>query len=147
MSIYTPERVIEALVNSGTIKEPPKDTALQLLRSPDAVGEWTLLITEFGTMWVVTCLQSGIPAGVLAFSTSTGQPITDVQHLRNLAGTDSTLNTLDYEYVLNLKEERPAAEVPGFERVVEVQHGESWTDYRPARPEDFVGREDAQDAS
>ena len=28
--------------------------------------------------------------------------------------------------------------------MVEVQHGENWSDYRPARPEDFVGREDEQ---
>ena len=29
--------------------------------------------------------------------------------------------------------------------VVEVQHGSSWSDYRPARPEDFVGRLEAQE--
>ncbi len=146
MSIYTPERVIEALVNSGVIKRAPEEKALELLGSPDSVGEWTLLLTEFGMTWAVGCLQSGIPVGVLAFSANTGQLIEDVQHLRNLAATDSTLSTLDFEYFIRIKEKEPLPDVPGFERVVEVQHGESWTDYRPARPEDFVGREESQAA-
>src|SRR5208337_2565577 len=146
MSIYTPERVIEALTTSGTIKRAPEEKALEILGSPDSVGEWTLLITECGTVWAVACLQSGIPVGVLAFSANTGELINDVQHLRNLAGTDSTLNSLDFEYFLRLREKEPLPDVPGFERVVEVQHGESWTDYRPARPEDFVGREESQAA-
>ena len=98
MTIYTPERVIEALVNSGAIKRAPEEKALEVLDSPDCLGEWTLLITEFGTVWAVACLQSGIPVGVLAFSANTGHLIDDVQHLRNLAGTDSTLRTLDFEY-------------------------------------------------
>jgi hypothetical protein len=145
MSIYTPDRAIEALVNSGTIKAAPQEKALATLGSPDSVGEWTLLVTEFGTVWAVTCLQAGVPVGVLAFSAATAQLIDDIQHLRNLASTDTTLNTLDFEYVIRFKtEEPPAPAVPGFERVVEVQHGESWTDYRPARPEDFVGRKESQ---
>ena len=32
------------------------------------------------------------------------------------------------------------------QRVVQVQHGENWSDYRPSRPEDFVGRKPAQDS-
>lgn len=146
LSIYTPERVIDSLIGSGTLKQPPEEKALEILRSPDNRGEWTLLLTPFGTMWAVTCLQSGIPVGVLAFSANTGQLIEDVQHLRNLSSTDSTLSALDFEYVVRLKEKKPSADIPGFERVVEVQHGESWTDYRPARPEDFVGRQESQAA-
>ena len=146
MTIYTPERVIEALVNSGAIKRAPEEKALEVLDSPDCLGEWTLLITEFGTVWAVACLQSGIPVRVLAFSANTGHLIDDVQHLRNLAGTDSTLRTLDFEYFVRLKEKKQPPDVPAYERVVEVQHGESWTDYRPARPEDFVGREESQAA-
>ena len=29
-------------------------------------------------------------------------------------------------------------------QIIEVKHGESWDDYRPARPHDFVGREPSQ---
>ncbi len=146
MSLYTPERVIEALINSKAIKRAPEEKALEILGSSDSLGEWTLLITPFGTMWAVTCLESGIPLGVLAFSAETGQLIDDVQHLRNLAATDSTLSTLDFEYQFRLEKKKVPPDVPAFERVVEVQHGESWTDYRPARPEDFVGRKESQAA-
>ena len=30
-------------------------------------------------------------------------------------------------------------------QVVEVKHGETWADYRPARPQDFVGRSEVQE--
>ena len=30
-------------------------------------------------------------------------------------------------------------------QVIQVEHGETWADYRPARPQDFVGRKDVQE--
>lgn len=146
LSIYTPERVIEALVNSGTIKAPPRDKAIELLGSEDLLGEWTLLLTEFGNLWAAVCLQAGVPTGVIAYSATTGTLIDDPDHLRNLANTDSSLRVYDFEYVLKFLDP-PAIKAlvfSGFEKVVEVQHGENWKDYRPARPEDFVGRKDSQ---
>ena len=58
---------------------------------------------------------------------------------------DTTLRNLDFEFL-------PTVSAPPShpfhllheEKVVEVQHGESWADYRPARPQDFVGRSDVQ---
>ena len=75
LSIYTPERVM----NRSSVREhqaPPESEALELLGSPDLLGEWTLLITEYGTVWAVTCLQAGVPTGVIAFSSTTGQSST-----------------------------------------------------------------------
>ena len=147
LSIYTPERVIESLISSGTIQHHPENRALDLLGSPDFLGEWTLLITEFGIVWAITCLQAGVPTGVLAFSATTGQLIDNVQHLRNLASTDSTLTTLDFEYLVRLKgDDNSQTASHGLERVVEVQHGESWTDLPPStsggfrRPSRISGR-------
>jgi Restriction endonuclease/KAP family P-loop domain len=146
LSIYTPERVVEALTNSGAIKPAPQTEAIAILGSEDYLGEWTLLITEYGTVWATVCLRFGAPFGVIAFSATMGQLIDNAEHLRHLASTDSSLRAYDFTYLFTVRDEQNTAVSPsfGFEKVVEVQHGENWADYRPARPEDFVGRKDSQ---
>lgn len=141
LSIYTPDRVLDGLMSAKVICAPPQQTAVDRLGSEELVGEWLLLVTEYGTYWVVSCLSSGIPAGVLVFSAKSGSIVEDQELLRNLGRTDSSQSSLDFEYVLHLGESLESER----ETVVEVEYGESWADYRPARPEHFVGRSDAQD--
>jgi hypothetical protein len=140
LSIYTPGRVIEALISSKVIKEQPQVKALEILKNEDLLGTWTLLITPFGKFWAISCLSGGVPEGVLIFSASTGKLIDDHKLLKNIAKTDASIHNLNFEFVATLKQLtlEPAS-------VVEVQHGNSWVDYRPARPQDFVGRKEAQD--
>lgn len=47
---------------------------------------------------------------------------------------------MDFEFIAKLKQLtlEPIS-------IVEVQHGNSWVDYRPARPQDFVGRQESQE--
>jgi hypothetical protein len=145
LSIYTPERVVEAFVNAKVIKPPPYDTAIEMVRSEDLLGGWTLLITPYGKHWCVTCLSGGVPEGVLVYSAKTAQLVRDQTLLRNLSKTDTSLNTLDFEHVSCLDDSLTKLdESTKFRPVVEVQHGDSWADYRPARPQDFVGRQGAQ---
>lgn len=141
LSIYTPERVIDALTLAKVICPTPTQSAIQQVGSEDLLGEWLLLITEYGSYWVVSCLSSGVPSGVLVFNAKSGSLVEDQELLRRLGKTDSSQGTLDFEYVSRLKES-PENEK---EAVVEVEHGESWRDYRPAMPEHFVGRVEAQD--
>jgi hypothetical protein len=140
LSIYTPERILERLIDAKIIKSQPSDKALNLLKSEDLAGSWTLLITPFGKFWALTCLSAGIPEGVLIFSALTSELIDDPRLLKNISQTDASIRNLDFEFVAKLKQMtlEPAS-------VVEVQHGNSWVDYRPARPEDFVGRQESQD--
>jgi hypothetical protein len=145
LSIYTPERITEALINSRVIKSFPNETAVEVLDDEDAVGEWTLLITEYGTFWVISCLVGGIPTGVLAFSAKTAKLVTNRDLLVNLSKTDTSLGSLDFEYVFHLiRQDIEYDSGSSSRKVVEVQYGESWSDYRPARPEHFVGRREAQ---
>lgn len=141
LSIYTPERVINALISAGKIKSLPYDSAVKEIGDEDCIGDPTLLITQYGIFWTITCLEGGVPVGVLVYSTKTGNLIKGQEWLRNLAQTDTGQNELDFEYVLNLPKSRTGSNLNG---VVEVEHGETWVDYRPARPQDFVGREEAQ---
>ena len=142
LSIYTPERVIAALISAGIVKPLPYDSAVKEIGDEDCIGDPTLLITQYGIFWTITCLENGVPVGVLVYSTKTGKLIKGQEWLRNLAQTDTSQNELDFEYVLNLS--KPSSE-SSLNRVVEVEHGETWTDYRPARPQDFVGRQDVQE--
>src|SRR5690606_18991367 len=62
----------------------------------------------------------------------------------NLGALDTTI--VNYEFV-RAKEESDLLGGTSFQPlplVVEVQTGESWADYRPARPQDFVGRDSLQ---
>ena len=142
LSIYTPERVIEALISAGMVKPLPYDSAVKKIGDEDSIGDPTLLVTQYGIFWTIACLEGGLPVGVLVYSTKTGDLIKEQELLRNLAQTDTTQNQLDFEYVLKLSGSRTES---SLNQVIEVKHGETWADYRPARPQDFVGREDVQE--
>ena len=142
LSIYTPKRVIEALISAGKVKQLPHDLAVKTIGDEDRIGDPTLLITQYGIFWTIACLEGGVPAGVLVYSTKTGNLITEQALLRNLSQTDTSQNELDFEYILNFPK---LDEGSSLDRVVEVVHGETWTDYRPARPQDFVGRKEVQE--
>jgi hypothetical protein len=146
LSIYTPEKVVQALINTKVIVNIPKETALNVIIDKDKLGEWILLITPYGNYWAITCLVGGMPKGVIIFSAKTGELVREINLLKNISKTDTTLNKLDFEYIKNFKpgKNTEAETFPNYQQVVEVQYGESWADYRPARPEHFVGREEMQ---
>lgn len=140
LSFYTPALVIESLINSGAISEPPRITVLKQIGSKNLVGEWTLLISTYGDFWLCTKLSGGIPIDVYAFYATNGEPVLDEGLLSNLKQTDSSLQDLRF-----VSPEGPKADVITNSAttvdVATVQYGDSWSDYRPSRPQDFVGRE------
>jgi hypothetical protein len=143
LSIYTPERVIEALVNANIIRSHPDDKAKEILQNEDLLGTWILLVTPYGKFWAIACLSGGVPEGVLIFSATSGSLVEDQKLLRNIAKTDTSLHNLDFEFISRVRQ--LSLDILETTSVVEVQHGISWSDYRPARPQDFVGRLEAQD--
>jgi AAA ATPase domain len=75
---------------------------------------------------------------VAVFDARTGAFVSDRKLLAALGSSDASIAHLAFDYVLT--QERLPAEPAPDSAVVEVEFGESWTDYRPARPEHFVGR-------
>ncbi len=142
LSIYPPEMVIEALILARIVKRLPYDLAVKTIGNEDQLGDPTLLITEYGVFWTIACLEGGVPVGVLVYSTETGDLIKDHELLRKLSQTDTSQCELNFEYIFSLPKLNFE---PAMNPVIEVEHGETWTDYRPARPEDFVGRKEAQE--
>ena len=147
LSIYTAERVIAALIQSGLVAHPPQSEIRSNGNQETRLGEWTLLITEFGRYWVQTILVSGVPEAVQVFSAREGIVVKDLDLLRRLKSTDSSLHDLDFDYRGERAEvERSQIHEYRQQTVVQVQEGETWDDYRPSRPKDFVGRRSAQDS-
>lgn len=144
LSFYTPDRVLEAMINAGVVTTPPEALLSSIVPDEDRIGEWMLMISKFGTFWAVTELSGGLPAKVFCFHAKTGKPVNDPIILANLAATDTSLGELEFlppTQGTSSHSKRLGGEVS----VVEVQHGDSWDDYRPARPADFVGRRKAID--
>jgi len=146
LSFYTPELVISSLINSSTIIAPPRTAAQELVGSKNLLGEWTLLISSYGDFWLCTKLLSGIPSEVLAFYAADGQSVEDEGLLTNLSQTDCSLAQL--KFVSPSTSAGKVVSDTGISTVdvATVQYGDSWSDYRPSRPEDFVGREKDQRA-
>jgi Restriction endonuclease/AAA ATPase domain len=146
LSVYSPERLIELLCSSNFVIRPPVTDAEGLVAERAALGEWTLLLTEYGLFWAVVVLVSGVPSGTLVFDAKSGQPATDVTMLRRIGETDTSLANLDLEVFSKLSARFQENQVlTGAPHVVQVQSGDDRADYRPARPEHFVGRKEAQD--
>lgn len=145
LSFYTPDRVIDSLKDASIIKAPPVSNAENFIGDAEFIGEWTLLISQYGMFWCVYTLHGGAPHGVLVYNASNGRQIEEEVTLENLSTLDVAL--ADYDLHTGVKSNK-SKENPStsslLPTVVEVQTGESWDDYRPARPQDFVGRDSTQ---
>lgn len=144
LSIYTPERIIEALINAKIIRPEPTSASIELANNPQlSLGEWTLLISPWGKHWAAPVLKEGIPRALTLFNAENGNLVSDETLYERLKETEFEQKDLDIY-------KREEISVKDIDRalldavVVEVEFGEKWSDYRPARPEHFVGRKKAQ---
>ncbi|WP_299933247.1 restriction endonuclease [uncultured Pelagimonas sp.] len=144
LSFYTPDLIIKSLKKASVICDPPIELASAFVGSSEAIGEWTLVISPFGRFWAAYTLLGGAPHGVIFFGTKTGQRISDSETLNNIATLESVLCDYDVTVGVEVKTETKNVTDITPPNVVEVQTGESWDDYRPARPQDFIGRDDTQ---
>ncbi|WP_210525928.1 restriction endonuclease [Pantoea ananatis] len=144
LSFYSPDVILGALQNASIICTPPFFSSSDNIANHHELGDWILLISEYGMYWCVYTLKGGAPYGVLVFNASNGKAIYDEDTIQNLSTLDSTV--ADYDLRVGLINEQAASNLTNkrLPLVVPVQIGESWDDYRPARPKDFVGRDITQ---
>ncbi|MDP3877469.1 MAG: restriction endonuclease [Methylobacter sp.] len=140
LSFYEPDKVIDSLICSGVIKKQPEDLAARYMGSENLIGEWVLLITIYGTYWAAATLTGGIPTGVICYYANNNELVEDADLLSKLADTDTSLNNLNFKLPRSQKTKITEIDSNKTVSVVQVQTGDAWSDYRPARPEDFVGR-------
>lgn len=144
LSFYSPELIVQSLKKASVVCDPPVEAASEFAGSREAVGEWSLVISPFGRFWAAYTLKGGAPHGVIFFGAKTGKQISDSETLNNVATLESVLCDYDVTIGAENRTETTGVADTALPNVVEVQIGESWDDYRPARPQDFVGREDTQ---
>ena len=139
LQIYTPDRLLALMVASNRIVDPRIIGGIPTFQQ----GNWYLLLTNYGRYWVKLTPEAGIPSQVSVYDAKTGGSVSDTNLLEKLKATDTTLR--DFNWVAG-SEELSLGETAehALSTVVDVAVGDAWTDYRPARPEDFVGREELQ---
>jgi len=138
LSFYSPEMIIEGLIDSKIIMSPPTLVAGELAGGVNYLGDWTLLVTPYGNFWAVSKLSGGVPTEIICFYSDTSIAVVETPLLQNLANTDTTLAALPFVAARNkFVGESHNADVVD---VAQIQSGDAWNDYRPARPVDFVGR-------
>lgn len=86
--------------------------------------------------------KGGAPYGVLIYNAQNSRQIDDQSTIDNLAVLETDL--VEYDLYVGISKISSDVAHNTLPTVVEVQTGESWDDYRPARPQDFVGRDELQ---
>jgi hypothetical protein len=145
LRIWEPGPLIELLVSTGQVVPVEK---LQPPPSHIVLGSHTLCITDIGEYWAVTAIgpKSGVADTVLAFDARDGSPVRSAALLQQLASRDSNLKTL--EWVSGGEESGAVGTVADaslrqeLDSIASVPVADDWSDYRPARAEDFVGRDE-----
>jgi hypothetical protein len=145
LQIYTPERLIDLLISSGRI------CSIESIKKPSNIlfsENACLLITDKGQFWAqpLANAQVGIPYAVMLFDIKSGEPIIDPELIESVSKMDSSLREL--EWIAGISKETPKLLETlneEFQNIVNVSGGDQWADYRPSRPQDFVGRKELQD--
>ncbi len=142
LAFYTKDRIIDLLVDSHIIISP--DTISKRIDDKFALNDnASLLLMPTRKAWVIPVQNhmEGISTIVAAFDAETGNRITNKDVLNEIKAhknSYSSMQWLSIDNVVGDKEETLLKEE--LNSIVTVISGDDWSDYRPARPEDFVGR-------
>ncbi len=142
LQIYDPEALLERLVGAGLIIDPA-----QLVVPPDLrlSEERFLLLTDFGEFWAVVVFDpdSGIRESALLYDARTGARITARGIATRITETDTSLAGLSWLIEESSPSRSDREQIRSeYQSVVQVPVADDWADYRPARPCDFVGRDE-----
>lgn len=143
LQIYTPDKLVRRLVGANIIIDPVSLPKASGKRYSD---DNYLLIAPFGEFWALVLLDeaTNLRSGFQVFDAATGQLAHDgiAEQVRK---TDATIADLEL-----FQARQPSKEIEHqklseeLQSIVPVQVADDWADYRPSRPEDFVGRDQLQ---
>jgi hypothetical protein len=147
LRVWEPTQLIDLLVSTSQIVSPDK----LALPSIHILGSYTLCITDLGEFWAVSAVgpRSGVADTVLAFNAKDGSPVVNPKLLQELNSRDSNLKTLQWiagnEGFATLGAVVDNSLFIELDSIAPVPVADDWSDYRPARPSDFVGRDELLD--
>ena len=136
--LYSPEDIVDLLIKNRRVIS---NLCLKKISDYTYSEDDYLLISPYGKFWAKPIMASGISTAVSIYNAETGTLITDKKLLNNLSNTDTSLKTLEWltsvSTIENIKKNINAQK----DNIVPISVGDEWADYRPSRPQDFVGRE------
>jgi hypothetical protein len=141
LQIYDPEKLIQRLIHARMIQSP------EMLQRPDGLrvaDEAYLLLTLQGEFWALPVPDpgTGVRQSALLFDAASGVRVHDEAVLAAIAQTDTSLADLTWLSGRTDTPERDAGRLrKELQSIVRVPVADHWADYRPARPQDFVGRD------
>ncbi|MFC5519490.1 restriction endonuclease [Polaromonas jejuensis] len=144
LRVYGPKELIELLISTGQICSPE---TLPLPAALHALSARTLLLTDVGEYWAVTAVggDSGVADTVMVFDAASGKAVASTALIQQLSERDSNLRSLRW---ISAEEELATSSLMAeglrqeLDSIAPVPVADDWSDYRPARPEDFVGRDE-----
>lgn len=142
LQIYDPEALLERLIGANLIVDPMRLAVPSGLRLSE---ERFLLLTNFGEFWAVVVLDSdsGIRQSAILYDAHSGARITTPGTAARIGETDTTLAGLTWllEETDSVRSDRSQINSE-LQSIVQVPIADHWADYRPARPQDFIGRDE-----
>lgn len=141
LQVYDPNALLDRLISAGFLTAPER------LTSPPGstlADEVFLLLAQEHTYWALIGVdeQTQMRRAVYVYDAHNGERVSTRAVLNGLAATDTSLASLTWESDDNIDRSREIQRLrTELQSVVRVQSGDHWADYRPARPEDYVGRE------
>lgn len=135
---YSPAKTIDVLVSQRTIIDP---LALTQSLAGQERGDWSLVVTPGRYSWLVELLEDGLPAFYAVFDARTGAPLGN-KDARDVASASPRYNALQLLQLTGESESKPRSVPVPKAQVARVISGDAWEDPRPARPSDFVGRDE-----
>lgn len=145
LRVYEPKALVDLLVSIGQVKDPHQlDLPDSLLTLPNR----TLLITDIGEFWAVSAVgpMSGVADTVMVFEAQSGRQVTNPALVQQLAERDSNLRELRWisgeDELAAVGALTDASLKQELDNIATVPVADDWSDYRPSRPEDFVGRDE-----
>lgn len=135
---YSPSDIADLLIKNRRIVS---NKILQKLDDYKYAEDDYLIISPFGKFWVKPIISSGISTAVIVYNAETGEIVSDKDLLNKLSNTDTSLKTLEWNINISTIENIKKNIEDQRDNIVSISVGDEWADYRPSRPQDFVGRE------
>lgn len=141
---YSPDRTIEILIDQKAIIDPSALT--RYFTNKQILGDWTLVVTPNQRAWLVQLIEDGLPVRFSVFDAQTSLPLANTVS-RDIASLSPRFSALTLFSITSTSASNPtpapqSPQKPLRAPVARVISGDSWDDLRPARPIDFVGRDD-----
>lgn len=145
IKVFGPDELVDVLVSTGEVVPP---NTLKVSDGVRPTSGRTLLITDVGEYWAVPALgeKSGVGDTVFVFDATNGLIVADEALVQRLSERDSNLRDLAWvassDNAKAISALQDAALKSELDNIASVPVADDWSDYRPSRPKDFVGRDE-----